>query len=175
MKNPSLFQSVVIGLFVGAFVLVLIGDAATLTAFIVAGALCLTFLKLDSFKEFSGAGFSAKLKERVDQLEQDLEPIIEKEIEPENTSSETDSKLNRSRPTEEQLSVLLALSDSKYSYRTSTGLSKSAKLNKVQVSEALVYLMEYGFAKKSQTTNKDLWRATKSGKGLVELARSKCG
>lgn len=42
-----------------SFYLAFIGKPAELAGFVVAGALSLVFLKLDSFKEFSGGGFSA--------------------------------------------------------------------------------------------------------------------
>ena len=42
------------------FYLAILGMPAELAGFIIAGALSLAFLNLESFAEFSGAGFSAK-------------------------------------------------------------------------------------------------------------------
>lgn len=71
-----------------SFYLAFLGKPAELAGFVVAGALSLAFLKLDSFKEFSGGGFSAKLNERVENIERDIGPIKSKETEPDEVESQ---------------------------------------------------------------------------------------
>ena len=149
------------------FYLALCGMPAELAGFAVAGALSLVFLKLESFAEFSGGGFSAKLKERVDRLQNDIEPLKSRETEPEPTQSSDKDDLKQDDETslnEGSQQVLHSLTTSKYSWRTLTGIVADTKLPKDQISDTLFELEQCGLAVSSKSTNgRTIWGATMRG------------
>lgn len=149
------------------FYLALRGMPAELAGFAVAGALSLVFLKLDSFAEFSGAGFSAKLKETVEKLKKDIEPIKSKETEPDSAQlinegsngQEYESQLDHNK----QL-VLNSLVDSSYSWRTLTGVEADTKLPKDKISDILFELEQSDLAVSGKSSNgRTIWGATMKG------------
>ena len=100
-----------------SFYLAFIGKPAELAGFVVAGAISLVFLKLDSFKEFGGAGFSAKLADKVSRLEKEIDPIRNKQTEPE-SSRKPATGVTRSSDEKAYEDVLFALTNGRYSWRT---------------------------------------------------------
>lgn len=163
MKNEHYFLA--IGIYVLlSYVLALLGRSAELAGFAVVGALALVFLKLDSFKEFSGGGFSAKLKERVDDIEKDLAPIKSKAIEPE----EVENTLNKTKFDEglskKALQVLDALVEGNYSWRTFKGLEASTKIPKSELEEILTELeADMLVTTTKSSAGKVIWGATSRG------------
>ena len=167
----AIFYSFMVMAFLGmSFTLAYLGKVAELAGFVVAGAFSLFFLKLDSFKEFSGGGISAKLKDRIDSLEADLEPIKIKETEPE--AEEKDRVLNEelpeygvdSDPEKDDMDVLFAITNSKFSWRTAGGIKADTKLSMVKVKKALQRLQFKGLVMKTERADgKSLWSGTKSG------------
>lgn len=140
---------------------------AELAGFAVAGALSLVFLKLESFSEFSGGGFSAKLKEQVDKLQNDIEPLKSKETEPETTRLSSSAELGEEDDTsleENSRLVLHALIGSKYSWRTLTGLVADTKLPRDQSSDILFELEKRDLAIHSKSSDgRAIWGGTMRG------------
>jgi hypothetical protein len=150
-----------------SFYLAYVGKPAELAGFVVAGALSLVFLKLDSFKEFSGGGFSAKLKERVENLERDIAPIKSKQTDPE---SEASSLPEHFFLGEESEKVLFSLTNGKYSWRTLGGLKADTKLAEKKLVSILKKLELDGlaYASKSSSGN-EIWGATEKGYAVESL------
>jgi len=166
MRLPKLdlFEMVAISYVACSFILALIGRTAELLAFVVAGAISLAFLKLELFKEFSGGGFRAKLKERVEKVELELEPLKLKGTEPEESEIDRVQDLERSLLNEEQQKVLLALTNSHYSWRTLKGIESHTQLSRDTIIKALLYLEHEGLSLKGmRATNKVIWSATRLG------------
>ena len=152
----TILQLVSISIMFGAsFYFGYMSQPAEMGLAIVAGALGLVFSNLERFSEFSGAGFSAKLKDQV-------EALIEKETEPE-PQPENDSGIGlidgRKR------AVLSSLGNPSYTWRFLGGIMKDTSLNKEQALSSLNELIEREFAQR--TRNKDgkpIWSLTAKGR-----------
>ncbi|GIU53719.1 ArsR family transcriptional regulator [Shewanella sp. KT0246] len=156
------------------FCLAIKGMPAELAGFAAAGALALVFLNLEAFAEFSGAGFSAKLNQRIETIEKDMEPIKSKATEPEISAKpemkngETDSiQLD-----EDKLKILDALIDGKYSWRTITGLCQDTKISRDNLSELLTELEAEGLVTASKSAaGKVIWGSTMRGNIFHSIER----
>ncbi len=85
---------------------------------ILAGALGLAFSNIDKISEFSGAGFSAKMKDQ-------LQAVIDKETEQEDIASiENQKSLGN-----EEISAIKALNNPSLTWRTLRGISKESSLS----------------------------------------------
>ncbi len=126
---------------------------------ILAGALGLAFSNLDKFSEFSGAGFSAKMKDQV-------QAVIDKETEelPVKTVEATGTEIS----TEEQ-SMLEALANPKYTWRTLPGLSKTTTVNESEAREILVKLTRKGLVRcgNKNETGEMIWSLTPLGRRRI--------
>lgn len=125
---------------------------------ILAGALGLAFSNIEKLSEFSGAGFSAKMKNQI-------QAVVEKETEATPYSSAED-EVTQLSPVEK--AVLKALSNPKYTWRTLSGISKDAGYSEIEVWSALVKLVGNEFI---QTVNKNktgemIWALTNEGRQL---------
>lgn len=125
---------------------------------IVAGSLGLAFSNLDKLSEFSGGGFSAKLRTQV-------QAVIDKETEPRKTIG------HPSGPAfdENTLAVLRALSDPRFTWRTLNGIAGSANLSEAETWKLLVPLVG---DKLVQVSNKKgtgvmIWSLTSLGRLLL--------
>ena len=147
---------------------------AELAGFAVAGALSLVFLNLEAFAEFSGGGFSAKLKERVEKIENDIEPIKSKATEPElpvNLESK-DFDDDNTALNENKLKVLDALIEGKYSWRTMSGLIKDTQIPKDKLSEILSELEAESLVTASTSSaGKVIWGSTMQGNIFQSIER----
>ena len=146
-----------------SFYLANTGNAAGLAGFIVAGALSLIFLKLDAFKEFSGGGMSAKLHDRLDKVEQKLEPIEAHATEPDANNGKGEE---RSDPS---WRVLHALTNGEYTWRTFDGLRKETNLSDSELRETLIKLAADGVVGNKPFSSRELWSATQAGYGLARV------
>ncbi|ODB82373.1 hypothetical protein A3194_19145 [Candidatus Thiodiazotropha endoloripes] len=123
---------------------------------ILAGALGMAFSNIDKLSEFSGAGFSAKMKDQ-------LQAVIDKETETE-ISDEEDKTINNM-----EKSILKALSNPKYTWRTLPGVSKEASLSESETWTILVTLIQKGLVR-TGTKNKTgemIWSLTQIGRSHV--------
>ncbi len=153
-----------------SFYLAFLGKPAELAGFVVAGALSLAFLKLDSFKEFSGGGFSAKLNERVENIERDIGPIKSKETEPDEVESAPDAQADEFFLDKETQDVLFALTNGKYSWRTLGGLKSDTKFTRNRILEILAKLEKDGLATCNKSASgKEIWGATAKGHAVESL------
>ncbi len=149
------------------FYLAFKGMPAELAGFAVAGALALVFFNLEAFVEFSGAGFSAKLNNRIENIEKEIEPIKSKATEPDiknKSSNEEPSSDSEESISKDSLKVLDALIEGKYSWRTIKGLRGSTKIPKEGLEEILTELEAAELVTTSKAaTGKTIWGATMRG------------
>ena len=124
---------------------------------ILAGALGLAFSNLDKFSEFSGAGFSAKMKDQ-------LQAVIDKETEESPSKEVAAEELS---PPEE--SILEALANPKYTWRTLPGVSGAAKCSESETWSALVALTEKGLVRtgNKNKTGEMIWSLTSKGRQKI--------
>lgn len=126
---------------------------------ILAGALGLAFSNLDKLSEFSGAGFSAKMKDQ-------MQAIVDKETEftPPATS---DGQETKTSPIDE--SILKALSNPKFTWRTLSGISKDANRSESEAWTALVSLVgnELVRVANKNKTGEMIWALTNKGRQVA--------
>lgn len=125
---------------------------------ILAGALGMAFSNIDKISEFSGAGFSAKMKDQ-------LQAVIDKETEAEAVPSlAAEKQLNKI-----EIQVLNALSNSKYTWRTLPGISKEASLIESETWKILVSLVQKGLARtgNKNKTGETIWSLTQEGRAYA--------
>lgn len=122
---------------------------------ILAGALGLAFSNLDKISEFSGAGFSAKMKEQV-------QAVIDKETEVSPEREGNEASISNSKETK----VLKALADPKYTWRTLSGLSKDTGLNESELLKMLTLLVgnELAQCANKNKTGEMIWSLTTLGR-----------
>jgi len=165
--NQILYKLLVIVYALLCFFLALEGMPAELAGFAVAGALSLVFLNLEEFAEFSGAGFSATLRKRVEKVEKDIEPIKSKATEPEALESSAKKKIDDHSDEGlggDSLKVLDALVEGKYSWRTNLGLENATKLSREKLSEVLTEMEADELVTTTQSaTGQVMWGATMKG------------
>lgn len=169
---PELIYKALVLVYAGlCFFLAISGMPAELAGFSVAGALSLVFLKLNAFSEFGGAGFTARMKNSVKELKRAIEPITSKETEPDRVErlpgdDETSSNLLLE---EDHRKVLIALTQSKYSWRTIGGIAKDANLNESMVPDILFDLEQEGMAVSGKSSSGlAIWGSTM--KGYIHVA-----
>lgn len=125
---------------------------------ILAGALGLAFANLDKMSEFSGAGFSAKMKDQI-------QAVVEKETES-TPPVRTGDQGARTSPIDE--AILKALSDPKYTWRTLSGISKDANCIESEAWRALVSLVgdELVRVVNKNKTGEMIWALTSKGRQI---------
>lgn len=150
------------GLLFGTFAFGLLGQATEMGLMIVASAVALAFTDIDRFSSFEGGGFKAQLrdlKERVDVVvEQATEPPADIE---DDHASPLGAKLDGTKAT-----VLNALISDRFAWRYLSGVMKETALPKREVLEALAWLVENGYARRSQGRSGPIWGPTEDGRFL---------
>lgn len=160
---------------IASFILALLGKPAELAGFVVAGALGLVFLRLDEFKEFSGGGFSAKLRERLDEIQEELEPIKLKETEPDRSGEVTEETQRKIGLNPEEIRVLDAVSNSRYTWRTQRGVAKELKLDAEIIAGVISSLVDQSLVSKTVSGDRELYSATQTGHIVSMLAGEETG
>ncbi|WP_372738320.1 hypothetical protein [Neptunomonas sp.] len=124
---------------------------------ILTGALGLAFANLDKFSEFSGAGFSAKMKSQ-------MQAVIDKETE--ETPSESELNAVSSELSNDEKSLITALANAKYTWRTLPGLCKDSNLSESEAWKILVRLVENEYVRigNKNKTGEVIWTLTNKGR-----------
>jgi hypothetical protein len=135
------------------------GQSTEMGLAILAGALGLAFSNIDKLSEFSGAGFSAKMKDQI-------QAVVEKETET-TLLSNGESETVHASPIE--ASVLKALSNPKYTWRTLLGISKDASCSESEAWTVLVNLVGNKFVQvaNKNKTGEMIWALTTKGRQLA--------
>lgn len=126
---------------------------------ILAGALGLAFSNIDKLSEFSGAGFSAKMKDQI-------QAVVDKETEA-TPLSEDEGKAKKAPSTD--VAILKALSNPNFTWRTLPGISKDANYNESEAWTILVSLVGNEFVRSGNKnkTGEMIWALTAKGRQLA--------
>lgn len=162
-----LFNIILIATFVGTFVLGYIGKNIEMGIFAACGGICMAFLKLELFKEFSGAGFTAKLREEINEVKRDLEPIKVKETEPEELFNDKHKTVNDIKLDRIQLEALDAIESSRFTFRTVSGIAKEKGFTLPSVKKALKELEKLSLVSEVAGRKAPLWSITTLGKRSI--------
>ena len=127
------------------------GMPAEMGLAILAGALGLAFSNIDNIAEFGGAGFIAKMKPQI-------QAVIDKETEQEDRTEYTSI-------TDPEKTVIKALRDPRYTWRTLSGISKEVSLTESETWSILVSLIQKGLARtgNKNKTGEMIWSLTQEG------------
>ncbi|MEX2515933.1 MAG: hypothetical protein WD572_03335 [Gammaproteobacteria bacterium] len=142
---------------------------------ILAGALGMAFSNIDKIAEFSGAGFSAKMKDQ-------MQAVIDKETEPDLDQKLEDlpEELIRLEAEDEHVQeALLALTNGKYTWRSVGGIAKATSQKPSDALNTLELLQREGYVEESRTNSgSQIWKPTVRGSiigAIIELQRKKLG
>jgi len=146
-------------LLVGTLVFGFLGKSAEMALAIVASAIALAFSDIERFSRIKGAGFEAELRDQI-------QAVIEKETEvPSGTEEQRLSPLAAEVDTN-TMAVMSALNRAEYTWRYFGGVKKDSKLSSREVSRALDWLVEHGYARRSQGKHGTIWSLTEEGRHL---------
>lgn len=126
---------------------------------VLAGALGLAFSNLDKISEFSGAGFSAKMKDQI-------QAVVEKETE-QDTAEVKPQTLSA-----DNSNVIRALADPKYTWRTLPGICKQTSLSESAAWKVLVSLAKQDLVRvgNNNKTGEMIWALTQTGRTYAHEA-----
>ncbi len=144
-------------LLIGSLALGYLGKATEMGLAIVAGAIGLAFTNIDKISRFKGAGFEAEMREQI-------ETIIDKETEPELVESDEGFTSQAYGLVGKANDIVLALNDSKFTWRYLGGLVKDSGATKEKVIETMNWLVENNLAKESKGKKGKIWSLTSKGR-----------
>ena len=144
-------------LLVGTMVLAFLGKPAEMGLAIVAAAIALVFSDIDRFKRFKGAGFEAELREQV-------EAIIEKQTEPAPEGDAESTPPLAADIDAKTKAVMNALNHPEFTWRYLGGVIKDSKQPRGFVTQALRWLVENGYARRSFGKHGPIWSLTEEGR-----------
>lgn len=170
MNRDHAFSLFLLSSFVAILLLGLLGRAAEMAVLAGFSAICMVFLKLELFSEFSGVGFSAKLK-KVEETVQAL-AVKETEVDPD----EEDVASAVGMPTVLQVSpkekeVLAVIEAGRFTYRTLAGVAQELGISRRLAEQHLESLVEKGFVASAVTSRRTrVWNITEAGKAYLARA-----
>ncbi len=164
MNNRIMQVCSFVVLLLGSTLFGVFGKPTEMGLAIVAGCLSLAFANLDKVAKFKGAGFEAEMRDKVEEMEGKVDTITAKETEPSGLTMRAYSVNDDSTR-----KVLKCLGDSKYTWRSLSGISNEAKLSMDNVQKSLNWLnsnglaIQFGLARQDRQEN---WGLTEEGRGL---------
>lgn len=150
-------------LLIGTPIFGFLGKPAEMALVIVASALALAFSDIERFSRIKGAGFEAELKDQI-------QAVIEKETEIPSGAEEQGLSPLAAEVDANTMAVMSALNRAEYTWRYFGGIKKDSKLSAPEVSRALAWLVEHGYARRSQGKHGTIWSLTEEGRH-VEVIR----
>ncbi|ABA90274.1 hypothetical protein Pcar_3039 [Syntrophotalea carbinolica DSM 2380] len=170
-SNDELFALLVPISFVFLLILALLGKAAEMGIFAGFSAVCMAFLKLERFSEFSGIGFSAKLRDTVRKVE--AMEVKETEVDPEDLSNQPVSEFSWVRISEIERSALQAIEDSPFTFRTATGLAQNLGISVSSVRQLMAGLEDKDMVAQIVTSRRTTaWNITALGRTYLASSPS---
>lgn len=142
---------------VGSMTFGFLGKPTEMALAIIAGAIAFSFANIDKFSKIKGAGFEAELKEQI-------EAVVEKETEPELNESGSKFSYEAYGLDEKATPIVLALKNSKFTWRYIGGISKESKASSEKVFEILNWLTSNNLANESKGSKGRIWSLTKKGR-----------
>ncbi|MDZ7686942.1 MAG: hypothetical protein U5O39_19965 [Gammaproteobacteria bacterium] len=128
---------------------------------IVAGALGLAFANIDKIAEFSGAGFSAKMK---DQLQTVIDKETEPDLDPEAEERPALELIGITQEDEHAEAALRALTNGKYTWRSIGGIAKETSQRSSEALNTLKLLKRKGLVEEGRSNSGSrIWTPTVRG------------
>ncbi|HCA02680.1 hypothetical protein ACTXPD_18635 [Vreelandella alkaliphila] len=170
-SNDDLFSVLVPLSFLLLVVLALLGKAAEMAVVAGFSAVCMAFLRLENFSEFSGVGFSAKLRDVAKKVE--AMAVRETEVDADDVSDAQFGKIATIQVSAQEREALQAIEDSPFTFRTATGLAQNLELSVSAVRQLMAGLEEKGLASQIVTSRRSIaWNITAQGRNyLLSMAK----
>jgi hypothetical protein len=159
MNNIAQISAYVL-LIVGSFVFGLLGKPTEMGLCTLAGAIALAFTNIDKIKRFKGAGFEAEMQEAQ------VKAIIAKDAEPAEKPEGPQFSLKAFSLDEDTRKIVKTLGNSKYTWRTSRGISQESGLPTPSVEKSLDWLSSNGLVIQARIKTGERWGLTEDGRNL---------
>jgi predicted transcriptional regulator len=160
MQNKIIQASAFLTLLVGTFIFGLLGKQAEMGLCTLAAAIALALSNIDKMKRFKGAGFEAEM------FEKQFEAMVAKEAEPETKPTPSTYTSIGYGLDESTRAVVIALGNSKYTWRTISGITQESNQNSVSVKQALNWLKINDLAVQAGKYKNSNWGLTEEGRRL---------
>ncbi|WP_051822357.1 hypothetical protein [Desulfonatronum thiodismutans] len=169
MINTIAQASAFIVLLAGSIAFGLLGKPTEMGLCILAAAIALAFSNIEKIKRFKGAGFEAEM------LEKQVEAMIAKEAEPE-TKDESSLITGKAYSLDDTTrGVLNALGNSKYTWRTVSGIAQERGLSAVSVKKAIKWLTMNDLVVQAGTAKSANWGLSEEGRKLYNSIKASDG
>ncbi|MDP3795594.1 MAG: hypothetical protein Q8R06_00390 [Polaromonas sp.] len=136
-----------------------IGKPTEMGLSILASVLALAFTNIDKIRKFKGAGFEAEMRDKV-------EAMVAKEAEPSSDAQPAAFTVKAYGLDENTRKVVKSLGNSKYTWRSLTGLARESGLPASTIKVALHWLSENGLAVAAGVGRQVNWGLTEEGREL---------
>jgi len=160
MINKIAQVSAFVLLLAGTFAFGLLGKTTEMGLCILAASIGLAFSNIEKMKRFKGAGFEAEM------LERKVEAIVAKDAEPAPEAERTSFQLKAFGLDEAARSVVKALGNSKYTWRTATGIAQESGQTSTAVKKALEWLSLNELIVRAGTGKVVNWGLSEEGRNL---------
>lgn len=147
-------------LLAGTFWFGLHGRPTEMGLSILAAAIGLAFANLDKIEWFKGGGFEVRM------LKQQVEALIAKEAEPPTKDESAGLQVRGYGLDDETRRVLLALGNSKYTWRTQSGIERESGVPLLELQKALSWLAKNELVVRSGTEASANWGLSEEGRNL---------
>jgi len=153
-------------LLVGTFALGLLSKPTEMGLCILAAAIALAFSNIEKIKRFKGAGFEAEM------LEKQVEVMIAKEAEPEAKEEQSTFRATVYGLDEPTRLVVKALGNSKYTWRTISGISQESGQSSTSVKKAINWLVMNDLVVQAGAAKSTNWGLSEQGRKLYNSIRA---
>lgn len=150
----------------GTFTFGLLGRPAEMSLCTVAAAIGLAFANIERIESFKGGGFEVKT------LRMQVQALIAKEAEPEPASETASLHLRAYGLHEKTRKVVLALGNSKYTWRTVGGIAQETGLSLAEVRAALEWLEKNDLVVEAGKGKSANWGLSEEGRKLFNSIAS---
>lgn len=165
-SNDDLFAVLVPVSFLLLVVLALLGKAAEMAVVAGFSAVCMAFLRLDKFSEFSGVGFSAKLRDMAKKVE--AMEVRETEVDADDVPGAQFGQIAAIQVSTQEREALQAIEDSPFTFRTAPGLAQNLGLSVSAVRQLMAGLEEKDLASQIVTSRRSIaWNITAQGRNYL--------
>lgn len=169
MINKIAQASAFILLLAGSFAFGLLSKPTEMGLCILAAAIALAFSNIEKIKRFKGAGFEAEM------LEKQVEAMIAKEAEPEAKEEQPEFRATAYSLDESTRLVVKALGNSKYTWRTISGISQESGQSSASVKKAISWLAMNDLVVQAGTAKSTNWGLSEEGRQLYNSIKASGG
>lgn len=165
-SNDGLFALLVPTSFLILAALAFLARPSEMVIFAGFSAVCMAFLKLEEFSEFSGIGFSAKLRDVARKVE--AMEVKQTEVDPEADSGDQFGEIGVLQISSLERDALKTIEDSKFTFRTATGIAQNLGLSVPATRRLMTGLEEKSLVARIVTSRRTLaWNITATGRDYL--------